>query len=323
MQDLVTVFGGSGFLGSQVVRALAKAGHRVRVAVRQPHLAGKMRLLGDVGQVEIVQANVRNRASIDRALSGVRAGVNLVGILYETGRQKFQAVHTTGAQLIAASALAQGVEHMVQMSALGADLDSPSEYARSKAMGEAAVREVFPGAVILRPSIIFGPGDNFFNRFAEMAVLSPVLPLIGGGHTRFQPVFVGDVAQAVQAVLTAPASAGLTYELAGPATYSFKALMDLVVAETGRKRALLPLPFAVARMIGAVSEILALTPIAPPLTRDQVELLRTDNVVSGAAPGLDDLGIAATAVEAILPAYLYRFRKGGQYADETERLVAV
>ena len=322
MQDLVTVFGGSGFVGSQVVRALARQGARVRVAVRQPHLAHTMRMLGDVGQIEVVQANLRNLDSVSRALQGAAAAVNLVGLLYETGRQKFQSVHVTGAANIARAAHQQGVGRFVQVSALGADEASSAKYARTKAMGEAAVRAEFPGAVILRPSIIFGPGDGFFNRFAQMAVFSPVLPLIGGGHTRFQPVYVGDVAAAVVKVITGAQADGLTYELGGPGVFSFKEILEMILAQTERRRLLAPIPFAVARMIGRLGELASLTALAPPLTADQVELLKTDNVVSGGCPGLADLGIVATTVEAIIPTYLYRFRKGGQYADETERLAA-
>ena len=322
MQDLITVFGGSGFLGSQIVRGLARQGCRVRVAVRQPHLGHTMRMLGDVGQIEVVQANVRNEASVRRALSGAQGAINLVGLLYETGRQKFQSVHVMGARNIAAAAKDVGVSRFVQMSALGADQDSNSKYARSKAMGEVAVREVFPGAVIIRPSIIFGAGDGFFNKFAEMAVVSPALPLIGGGHTRFAPVFVGDVAQAVAQTVTNPTMAGQTFELGGPAEFTFRQILELILKETGRRRLLVPIPFPVASLIGKVGEFAALTALAPPLTSDQVELLKSDNVVTGQFPGLSDLGIVATSVEVILPTYLYRFRKGGQYADETERFAA-
>ena len=322
MQDLITVFGGSGFLGSQIVRALARQGCRVRVAVRQPHLAHTMRMLGDVGQIEVVQANVRIEASVRRALSGAQGAINLVGLLYETGRQKFQSVHVMGARNIAAAAKDVGVSRFVQTSALGADQASSSKYARTKAMGEVAVREVFPGAVTIRPSIIFGAGDGFFNKFAEMAVVSPVLPLIGGGHTRFAPVFVGDVAQAVAKAVTDPALAGQTFELGGPAVFSFRQILEMILKETGRRRLLLPVPFPVASLIGKFGELAALTALAPPLTSDQVELLKTDNVVTGLFPGLSDLGIAATSVETILSTYLYRFRKGGQYADETERYAA-
>ena len=322
MRDLITVFGGSGFLGSQVARALARQGLRVRVAVRQPNLAHTMRMLGDVGQIEVVQANIRNDASIRRALAGAQGAVNLVGLLFETGRQKFQSVHVMGARNIAAIAKEQGVSRLVHMSALGADQASSAKYARTKAMGEATVREVFPDAVIIRPSIVFGPGDGFFNKFAEMAVISPILPLIGGGHTKFQPVFVGDVAQAIAKAATQSDLAGKTFELGGPGVFDFRQILELIMTETGRQRLLLPVPFSVARLIGKVGELAALTALPPPLTSDQVELLKSDNVISGTYPGLSDLGIAATPVEGILPTYLYRFRKGGQYADETARYAA-
>ena len=314
MQGLVTVFGGSGFVGAQVVRALAKRGYRVRVAVRRPGHAYRMRMLGDVGQIEVVQANVRAPASVARALTGAEACVNLVGVLYESGRQKFQSVHAMGAKTVAEAAAAAGVKRLVHISAIGADAGSNAKYARTKALGEAAVREAFPGAAILRPSIVFGPGDHFFNRFGQMATLSLVLPLIGGGETRFQPVFVGDVAASVAKAVADPATAGKTYELGGPGVYSFKALMQLMLGEIDRKRVLLPIPFSLARVMGALSEIpSALLP--PPLTADQVELLRSDNVVSAGALTLADLGVEPTAVEAIVPSYLFRYRKGGQYAE--------
>jgi NADH dehydrogenase len=321
MQNLVTVFGGSGFIGSQVVRQLARAGWRIRVAVRNPNLAYRMRLLGDVGQVDVVQANIRNRPSIARALEGATAAVNLVGVLYETGRQGFEAIHATGARNVAEVAREQGVTRLAQMSALGADPDSASKYARTKAAGEAAAREVYPDAVVVRPSIVFGQDDHFFNRFAGMAQLSPALPLVGGGHTRFQPVFVGDVGKAVAQVVTALEAAGQTYELAGPAVFTFRQLMQLMLAETGQRRLLAPIPFPLARLLGLGGGLVSgLVP--PPLTADQVDLLRTDNVASGGFPGLAELGITPTTLEAVLPTYLYRYRRGGQYADQEARELA-
>ena len=318
MQGLVTVFGGSGFIGGHVVRALAKRGLRIRVAVRNPGRGYRLRMLGDVGQIEVVQANIRNPASIARAMDGAQACVNLVGVLYEAGRQKFQAVHAMGARQVAQAAAAQGVQRLVHISAIGADPQSGAKYARSKAMGEDAVREVFPGAVILRPSIVFGQEDDFFNRFAAMASLSPVLPLIGGGKGLFQPVFVGDVAAAVAGAVMDPDTAGRTFELGGPAVYTFKALMQLMAEETGRRPLLVPVPFPIASLIGLGGDMAAWL-IAPPLTSDQVALLRTDNVVSPGAAGLADLGVQPTALEAILPTYLYRYRKGGQYAEAVAR----
>ena len=321
MQNLVTVFGGSGFVGASAVRHLAKAGWRIRVAVRNPNLAYAMRLAGDVGQIDIVQANVRNEASLRRALTGASAAVNLVGVLREAGRQGFEAVHAMGARHIAVAARAEGVTRMLQMSALGADAQSPSSYARSKAQGEAAVREIYPDAVVLRPSIVFGAEDAFFNRFAAMAQISPVLPLIGGGHTRFQPVFVGDVGQAVTRTVTLPQAAAQTYELGGPAILTFRQLMELLLAQIDKRRFLAPVPWPVAGLLGAAGDLVGAL-VEPPVTADQVKLLKTDNVVSGACPGLAELGISATTLEAVLPSYLYRYRKGGQYADQEDRELA-
>jgi len=324
MQDLVTVFGGSGFIGGQVVRALARKGVRVRVAVRQPHLAGVQRLHGDVGQIDVVQANIRNEASIARALEGAAASVNLVGLLYERGRQKFQAVHVMGARNVAAVARDLGIRRIVQMSALGADANSPSKYARTKAEGEAAVRAIHPDAVVIRPSIVFGPEDAFFNRFGALAAASPALPLIGGGKTRMQPVFVGDVGEAVARAVTDPACAGKTYELGGPGVFTFRELMEMVLAETGRRRLLAPVPFPVARVIGAMGDLVAgFTAFPPPLTTDQVELLRADNVVSPGAPGLAELGITPTTVESVVGSYLYPYRRGGQYGEVPKIVAAV
>jgi uncharacterized protein YbjT (DUF2867 family) len=318
MQGLVTVFGGSGFLGSQAVRALAKKGLRVRVAVRNPGRAYKMRMLGDVGQIEVVQANVRAPQSIARALAGAEACVNLVGVLYETGRQKFQSVHAMGARNIAEVCAAAGITRLVHVSALGSDPDSASKYARTKAMGEAATRELVPTACIVKPSIVFGQGDGFFNTFGQLMALSPVMPLIGGGATRFQPVFVGDVGAAICACVLDPASEGRTYELAGPATYTFKQLMEMIARETLRSPLLLPLPFPLARLMGIGGDLIALlTPFPPLVTSDQVELLKADNAVGMGAPGLAELGVTPTPLESILPTYLYRYRPGGQYAGST------
>jgi uncharacterized protein YbjT (DUF2867 family) len=323
MQNLVTVFGGSGFIGAQAVRQLAKAGWRIRVAVRNPGAAYAMRLHGDVGQIDIVQANVRNEASLRRALSGATAAVNLVAVAYETGRQGFQALHVMGAKNVATAAQAEGVSRLVQMSALGADAQSASKYARTKADGEAAARAIYPDAVILRPSVVFGPEDSFFNRFAAMAQVSPVLPLVGGGHTRFQPVFVGDVAKALARAVADPACAGETYELGGPAEFSFRQLMEMMLAEIGKRRILLPLPWPAASLAGGAGDLmlglLGDGLVVPPVTADQVTLLKADNVVSGGYPGLTDLGITPTTLEAVLPSYLYRYRKGGQYADQEDR----
>ena len=317
MQGLVTVFGGSGFLGMQVTRALAKRGYRVRVACRRTNLAYRAPLMGDVGQIQIVQANVRMPASVERALEGADACINLVGVLFEQGRQRFQSLHAQGARNIAEAARARGVKSLVQVSAIGADMGSAAKYARSKAEGEAAARLAVPTTTVVRPSIVFGQDDHFFNRFGALAAMAPALPLPGGGHTRFQPVFVGDVAAAIAACISDPATRGKTYELGGPAVFSFKELMQLVLSQTHRDRLLVPLPWPLARAIGAAGDLAAaILPIAPPLTSDQVEMLTRDNVVSGTLPGLAELGVEPTAVEAVVPTYLYRYRKGGQFAGE-------
>lgn len=319
MRGLVTVFGGTGFVGRQVVRSLAKQGWRVRVAARNVGRGYRLRMLGDVGQIEVVQANIRDAASVDRALDGAEACVNLVGVLYESGRQDFATLHAEAAGAIAEAAARRGITRFVQMSAIGADADSPAKYARTKAAGEAAVRAALPSAVILRPSIVFGAEDAFFNRFAGLTTFSPVLPLIGGGHTRFQPVYVGDVATAVAKVLGDPAAAGRTYELGGPTVYSFRDLLAFILRETGRSRLLVPVPWFAAKVLGVIGDLQAAVPIIPPqLTSDQVENLRADNVVSDGAAGLAELGIEPRAVEAIVPSYLYRYRKGGQYAATPE-----
>jgi NADH dehydrogenase len=290
---------------------------RVRVAVRRPNVAYRMRLLGDVGQIELVQANLRNPPSIGRALDGAEACINLVGVLYEGGRQRFQTLHAKGAEEIAQAAAARGITRFVQVSAIGADPHSPSKYARTKGMGEEAVRAAIPEAVIVRPSVVFGVDDGFFNLFAGLASLLPVLPLPGGGGTRFAPVFVGDVAAAIANAVSDPALAGRTFEIGGPKTYTYRELMELTLAEIQKTRLLLPLPWWMASLIGALSEIPGkLLPIAPVLTADQVILLKTDSVPAPGAPGLKELGVEApTAVEGILPTYLYRYRRGGQFAE--------
>jgi NADH dehydrogenase len=249
-------------------------------------------------------------------MQGAEACVNAVAVLYETGRQRFEALHVAGARTVAEAARAEGVERFVHISALGASAASPSLYARTKAAGEAAVRAVIPTATVLRPSVIFGPEDQFFNRFAAMAAVSPALPLIGGGLTKFQPVFVADVAAAVAQAVADPGTAGRDYELGGPGVYSFKALMEIMLEVIGRRRVLVPIPFPLARLLGQAGDLIAVTPFAPPITADQVELLKADNVTTPGAPGLADLGVRPNALEPIIPTYLYRYRKGGQYAQE-------
>jgi NADH dehydrogenase len=317
MTGLVTVFGGSGFLGRHVVRALAKRGWRVRPAVRRPDLAGHLQPMGGVGQIMPVQANLRYPDSVMRAVDGADAVVNLVGILYETGRQRFDAVQTEGPRAIARAAARAGITNLVHVSAIGADAASAAAYARSKAAGEAAILAEVPGSVILRPSIVFGPEDNFFNQFAGLARMLPALPLIGGGETRFQPVFVGDVAEAVAAGLDGKAKPGAVYELGGPAVRTFREILEYILKETGRSRPLIPLPFPIAELQGRILELL---PMKPLLTRDQVLMLKSDNVVSEAAKAdgrtLEGLGITPESIEAVVPSYLYRFRKAGQFERE-------
>jgi NADH dehydrogenase len=310
--QLVTIFGGSGFLGRHTVRALARAGYRIKVATRHPNRAFFLRPLGSVGQIDFVKCDVADADSVARALAGAHAAVNLTGILFQSG-QTFEEVQAEGAANIAKAAAAAGVAALVHVSAIGADAESESVYARTKAEGEAAVREAFPNAVILRPSIIFGPEDGFFNKFAQLARFFPALPLIGGGRTRFQPVFVGDVARAILAGLAR--QDGRTYELGGPSTYSFKELLQLILRETGRKRALVPLSFGIAFLNATFLQLLP----NPLLTVDQVKLLKKDNVVSATAPGLAELGIIPTSAEAVIPSYLWRYRAKGEYADQARR----
>jgi NADH dehydrogenase len=307
---LVTVFGGTGFLGRHTVRALAKAGWRIKVAARRPARGFFLRPLGTVGQIDFVKCDIADAASVARAVAGADAVVNLCGILFQHG-QTFEEVQADGAANIGAAAAAAGVKALVHVSAIGADSQSTSGYAVTKAEGETRLRQAFPAAVILRPSIVFGPEDAFFNRFAEMARFLPALPLVGGGKTLFQPIFVGDVAAAITTALDSEAARGRTYELGGPTIYSFKQLMQVMLAETQRRRLLVPLPFAIATVKAFFLQFLP----NPPLTPDQVKLLRHDNVVSPSAPGLADLGITPTTVEAEIPAYLWRYRPKGEYAD--------
>ena len=313
---LVTVFGGSGFVGRHIVRALAKRGYRVRVACRRPDLAGHLQPLGNVGQIQPIQANLRYRWSIERALEGADYAINCVGILHESGRQRFSSVQAFGAQAIAEVCRANGIS-MTQISAIGADADSESEYARSKAAGVAGVLEAVPDAVILRPSIVFGPEDSFFNRFADMARFSPVLPLIGGGTTKFQPVYVADVAEAAALAADDKVAGGRSYDLGGPEVLSFRECLEKMLEVIERKRWLISIPWPVARIQASVLELLP----SPLLTRDQLKQLAIDNVVSETAiregRTLQGLGIRPQSIEAILPTYLWRFRRAGQYSTGT------
>lgn len=321
---LVTVFGGSGFVGRHLVQRLATDGARVRVAVRHPGDADFLKPMGKVGQIVPVMASVTHQGSVAAAVRDSDAVVNLVGILYEKGRRSFDAIHRNGAETVARAAKQAGAERLVHMSALGANPASRSKYARSKAAGEEAVRAAFPEASVVRPSVVFGPQDGFFNLFGSLARVSPVLPvfgcppprfrdgtldLYGDGGVKFQPVYVGDVADAIMNCLADPDCAGRTYELGGPAVYSFKELMEMVQRETGRRRLLVPVPYWLAKFEAAFLQLLP----KPLLTMDQVELLKHDNVVSGECPGLKELDIEPTGAEAILPTYLDRYRRGGRF----------
>jgi NADH dehydrogenase len=309
---LITVFGGSGFLGRHVVRALAKRRYRIRVAVRPPELAGFRQPLGTAGQIHAVQANLRYPGSVEAAVRDASVAINLVGILFESGRQSFEVVQHFGAEQVALAAHAHGA-HVVHVSAIGADENSTSLYAQAKARGEHAVRAACPDAVIVRPSVVFGPEDDIFNRFASLARFLPALPLIGGGHTRLQPVYATDVAEAIANLVESGAGAGKTYEFGGPEVRTMREIMEYVLAVTERSRLLLPLPFGLAKVQASILQFLP----KPPLTPDQVELLRSDNVVSEAAirdrRTLQGLGITPSAYEAIVPDYLWRFRKTGQF----------
>ena len=313
LDTLVTVFGGSGFLGRSVVRALAKREYRIRVAVRRPELAGHLQPLGRVGQIHAVQANLRYPSSVDAAMRDSHVAINLVGILAESGAQTFEAVQASGAGAVAKAAAAEGAQ-MVHVSAVGADENSPSRYAQAKAAGEKAVFSAIPSAIIMRPSIVFGPEDQFTNRFAALARISPALPLIGGGLTKLQPVYVGDVATAVADAVDGKAKPGAIYELGGPEVLTMREIMEIILSITERKRMLVSLPFGLAKL---QSMLLQFAPGAIKLTPDQVELLRADNVVSDAAKAagltLEGLGITPDSLEAIAPQYLWRFRAAGQF----------
>ena len=312
-ETLVTVFGGSGFLGRNVVRALAKRDYRIRVAVRRPELAGHLQPLGRVGQIHAVQANLRYPASVEAAMRDSQIAINLVGTLIESGAQTFDAVQANGAETIAKAAAAAGAR-MVHVSAIGADENALSAYGRAKAAGEQAVLAAIPSATILRPSLLFGPEDQFTNRFASLARISPFLPLIGGGVTRMQPAYVGDVANAVADAVDGKTRPGAVYELGGPEVLTMREIMEIILSITERKRMLVSLPFGLARL---QAMFLQFAPGPLKLTPDQVAMLQSDNVVSDAAKAagltLEGLGITPDSLEAIAPLYLWRFRAAGQF----------
>ena len=319
MPKLVTIFGGSGFVGRYIAQRMARQGWRVRVAVRRPNEAHFVRPYGRVGQVEPILANIRNEDSVRQAVSGADAVVNCVGTFDASGKNNFEAVQHEGAGRIARFAAEAGVAQMVHISAIGADVEGDSLYGQSKGKGEAAVLQAFPNAVILRPSVIFGPEDQFFNRFAAMARISPTIPLVGA-DTKFQPVYVDDVAQAAELGVLGQAEPGI-YELGGPDVDSFRELIDQMLAVVRRRRLVLPLPFwigsAMGHVTGAISAITG--GLAPqPITVDQVRSLREDNVVSGNEKTFSDLGITPASIEAVIPSYLWQFRPSGQYAELKE-----
>jgi uncharacterized protein YbjT (DUF2867 family) len=319
---LATVFGGSGFLGRHIVRALARKGWRIRVAVRRPDLAAFLTPLGGVGQIQPVQANVRFPDSIAAALEGANAAVNVTGVKAESGAQTYKAVHIEGARALARAASSAGVATYVHFSGIGADAKSSSPYVASKGLGEQATREAFPDAIVMRPSVVFGPEDDFFNRFGALACHLPVLPLLAGGKTRLQPVYVGDVGQAAAAALSGLAKAGAIYELCGPQTMTLREAAELTLRTIDRRRPLIGLPLGPSRWIAASTEFagwatMGLFPKLLTTTRDQVDLLASDNLVSAEAEAegrvLRALGVEPQAVEAIIPSYLVRFRRTGQY----------
>ena len=309
------VFGGSGFVGRYVVQRMARRGWRVRVPTRDPERATFLRTMGAVGQVAPIFGNIRDEATTRAAVEGADYIVNLVGIMYERGRNTFGAAQYEGAKRLAKICLDMESPRFIQISAIGADLKSQAHYARSKAGAERAARDHYQETTILRPSVVFGPEDEFFNRFAQMARVSPVMPLIGGGQTRFQPVYVGDVADAIMACLDQPETVGETYELGGPRVYTFRQLLELMLEECHRKRRFMTIPWGLAKLQGTFLEWLP----KPPLTVDQVEMLKRDNVVSGKEKTLSDLGIEATALEMILPSYMDVYRPGGRFADKRDQ----
>lgn len=316
LPPLVTVFGGSGFVGRHVVRTLAKRGYRIRVAVRRPDLAGFLQPQGNVGQISFAQANLRYKESINKAVEGADHVVNCVGILFESGRNTFDAVQEFGARAVAEAARNAGAT-LTHISAIGADANSSVGYARTKGRAEAAIRAALPDAIILRPSIVFGPEDDFFNKFAGMAQSMPFLPLIGGGHTKFQPVYVEDVAEVVARSVDGALKPGATYELGGQDVMTFRACLEAVLAATYRQRPLVNLPFGIATLIGKIASMVPL--ITPPLTADQVTMLRDDNVVSAEADKagltLEGIGMTPVRVSSILPTYMVSYRTNGQFSN--------
>jgi len=306
----IAVIGGTGFIGRQIVEALARKGVRIKVLARNADRAKFLKPMGEVGQISIISGSALDDAALDQVMSGCNAVINTIGILSESGTQRFESLQAELPGRIGQRAAQNNMSAVVHLSAIGADLNSPSLYAQTKAKGEAALREAFPDAIILRPSLVFGAGDGFFNSFATMAVMGQGLPLIGGGTNKMQPVYVGDVAAAVVAVLASPKARGKTYELGGPAVMRFRDAMAFILKQTKRRRLLIPVPHAVMNIAASAMAILP----NPPVTRDQLKLLKVDNVVAEDALGLRDLGIDPTPIELIVPSYLERYQPGGRFA---------
>lgn len=324
-KGLVTLFGGSGFIGRYTARELVKRGYRVRIAVRRPHVAGDARLAGPPGWVDIVQTNIRNVPSVERALEGADAVINLVGIMYEKGKQNFESTQLDGARNVAEACKAAGIDRFIHVSAIGADAASKSPYGRTKGQAEAEIKNILPSATIIRPSIVFGPEDQFYNRFAQLSGFAPFLPAIGGGKTKFQPIYAGDVATCLANAVEQDSAAGKLYELGGPRTYSFNDIYDFIGETIDRKRLKMPLPFFAAKPLGYVlGTVFRFIPpfswgmFGPaPITGAQVELLKSDNVVGEDALTAADLGVAQLGtVESIVPTYLWRFRLYGQFHEK-------
>lgn len=311
--DLVTIFGASGFVGRHAVRALAMEGWRIRAMCRRPNLANFLLPAGHVGQIQLMKGNVNHDEDVERALAGAGAVVNATGVLWGHGEQGFDAINAESPRRIGAACRAAGIQAVVHISSIGADPDADSSYAASKGCGERHLREEYPDATILRPSLVFGPEDKFFNKFASLARLSPALPLIGGGHTRFQPVWVADIAEAIVRTLTLAEARGQTYELGGPNVYTFRQLLQFILDETGRRRLLVPVPFPLASLKAFFLQIPGLIGLTPLLTMDQVRLLKSDNVVHDGARTFADLDIKPSGIEGIVPGYIWRFRPKGQF----------
>jgi len=308
-QKIIAIFGAGGFIGKHLIRDLTKLDYRIKIATRNPYLKGYLKPLGNPGQIELFKTNIFNEEDVKNVLKNCDLVINLVGILYETGKQKFNHIHSHFPHILSNLCNELGIKNLVHISALGVKEKHSSLYMQSKLDGEKNIQENFKSSVILRPSVVFGPEDKFFNTFASLAQFSPALPLVGGGKTRFAPIYVGDVAKAIVKVLELNNSEPKIYELGGPENYSFKELMQILLVEIKKKRFLIPISFGAAKFQSYFLQIMP----NPLLTPDQVELLKYNNIVSGDHPILKDLGISGTPIQSILPKYIYRFRSGGQF----------